>query len=167
MLTSEEFPEIIEDLTGDDTAMKSALLKVLWERPSADARILPYLSRLLYDKSPCLLSIPSLFGEIRWLAAHALAAERAALGIQKPVCLRQIVQPLETGDIVRAEYAAGIEARGGVDGLLHNFGILNDMGYLPLYDLNLSYWIEQEREQVPLQEPILRRAVPALAGRFA
>ncbi len=64
MLTAEEFPEIIEDLTGHDTSMKSALLRVLWEYPSADERILPYLSRLLYDKTPCVLSIPYYFGEI-------------------------------------------------------------------------------------------------------
>ena len=160
MLTTEEFPEIIEDLIGSDVSMKAALLRVLWQHPSADERILPYLSRLLYDKSPCLLSIPSLFGEIRWLAAHALAAERAVLGIQKPVCLRQVVKPLDTGGIVRAEYAAGIKPRGGVDGLLVNFAILNDMGYLPLYDLDLSYWIDTSRNKVLAQEPILLRTAP-------
>ena len=156
MLTEEEYPEIIADLTGNNTSIKSDLLRVLCQHPSADRRILPYLSRLLYDKSPCLLSIPYLFGEIRWLAAHALAAERAALGIQKPVSLRQVVKPLDTGDIVRAEYAAGIKPRGGVDGLLINFGILNDMGgYLPHYDLNLSYWIEEQRDEVPKQERLM------------
>ena len=117
MLTSEDFSEFVQDMIGDDVSLRADGLQVLWESPSADERVLPYLSRLLYDKSPCLLSIPYLFGEIRWLAAHALAAERAALGIQKPVCLPQVVKPLETGDIVRAEYAAGIEPRGGVDGL--------------------------------------------------
>lgn len=163
MLTRQEFTEFVEDITSGDLSSVVATLEDLRDYPSADARVLPYLSRLLYDKNPCVIAIPFVFAEVRWLAAHALAAERAALGIQKPVCLRQIVKPLDTGGIVRAEYAAGIEPRGGVDGLLMNFGILNDMGYLPLYDLNLSYWIEEEREQVPPQEPILYRAVPALA----
>ena len=163
MLTQEDFTEFVADMTGEDASLRAAGLQVLWECPSADRRVLPYLSRLLYDKTPCLLGIPYRFGEVRWLAAHALAAERAALGIQKPVKLRQVVTPLDTGGIVRAEYAAGIEARGGVDGLLINFGILNEMGYLPLYDLNLSYWIEQQREEVPSQEPTMIRALPALA----
>jgi hypothetical protein len=111
MLTGQEFTEFVEDITSGDLSPVVATVEDLRDYPSADARVLPYLSRLLYDKRACLVAIPFLFAEVKWLAAHALAAERAALGIQKPVRLRQVVTPLDTGGIVSAEYAAGIEQR--------------------------------------------------------
>ncbi len=77
--------------------------------------------------------------------------------------LHNVVKPLDTAGIGRAEEQAHIDGKGGIDGLLETFGILNDMGYLPLYDLNLCYWIEQQREEVPSQEPTMIRALPALA----
>lgn len=160
MLSNQELSEIIEELTNNEVSMKSAMLKVLWDDPAADARILPYLERLLYDKTPCLLAIPYRFGEIRWLAAHALAAERAALGIMKPVRLRNVVPPLDTAGVVSHEDKAGINGRGGVEGVLESFAILNEKGYLPRYDLELSYWMEQPTQGV---FPTLRARVPALA----
>lgn len=138
MLNNKELVELLEELTSEDASFRAATLKVLWEYPSADLRVLPYLEQLLNDKTPCILAIPYVFGEIRWLAAHALAAERAALGINEPIYLLNVVRPAETGDIIKAEYEAGIKARGGVDGLLENLALARALGYMPLYDLNLS-----------------------------
>lgn len=159
MLNNQELSEIIEDLTSSDASLRCAMLRVLWDDPAADARILPYLERLLYDKTPCLLAIPYRFGEIRWLAAHALAAERAALGIMKPVRLRNVVPPLDTGGVVNHEDKAGIDGRGGVEGVLENFAILNDRGYLPRHDVELSYWIEEPLEV----QPVMARLALAVA----
>jgi hypothetical protein len=138
MLNDKELVELIEDLTSEDAFFRAATLKVLWEYPSADPRVLPDLEELLNDKTPCILAIPYVFGEIRWLAAHALAAERAALGINEPIYLLNVVRPAETRDIIKAEYEAGIKARGGVDGLLENLALARSLGYMPLYDLDLS-----------------------------
>jgi hypothetical protein len=136
MLTDEEFNGTIQHLTGAKIGLRVGALKDLWQYPSADARVLPYLERLLYHKTPCLLSIPYILGDIRWLAAIALAAERAALGINESVRVR-VVRPAETMDIMRAADAADFSLRGGVDGLLADLAILRDMGYMPMIELEL------------------------------
>ena len=137
MLTDQEFTELLEDLASQDPSFRAVTLEVLWQFPSADARVLPYLERMLHDKAPCILGIPYVFGEIRWLAAYALATERAALGITEPVRLQNVVRPAETMDIMRAADAADFDLRGGVEGLLADLAILRDMGYMPMIDLNL------------------------------
>ncbi len=52
----------------------------------------------------------------------------------------------------------------GVDGLLINFAILNDMGQLPLYDLSLCSWIDTRHKKEPMQESILIRTTLALTS---
>ena len=137
MLTNEEFRETVKHLMGDDLFLRVAALENLRDDPSADERMLPYLERLLEDKTPCLVAIPFLYAEIRWLAAHALAAERAALGINQPVQLQNVVGPIYTGDIIAAEQLANINGQGGLEGVLESFAIVRDMGYLPRIDLDL------------------------------
>ena len=123
-------------MNRDEVVWRAAALQDLWEFPSADPRILPYLEERLHDKTPCLLAIPYVFGEIRWLAAHALAAERAALGINQSVRVT-VVKPAETLDIMAAECKADIDGEGGVEGLLESLAILRDMGYMPMTELNI------------------------------
>jgi hypothetical protein len=136
MLTLKEFTELLEDMNSNEFSLLVASLRDLWRYPSADPRVLPYLEERLNDKTPCILGYPYIFGEIRWLAAKALAAERAALGINEPVRVR-VVRPAETRDIIQGEYEAGIEARGGVEGLLENLALARDMGYMPMIELEL------------------------------
>ena len=143
-LTDQEFTELVEDLTGDNFSLRVATLQVLWEEPSGDKRILPHLERFLHDKTPCLLGVPYIFGEIRWLAAQALAAEREVQGMTEPVYLQNIVKPIYTEGISLAEKAAGVEFKWGVEGVLENLAILRDMGYLPMYDLEL--WPRRSQE---------------------
>lgn len=64
MLTDQELSEVVEDLTSSDASFRCVMLRVLWERPAADERLLPYLEYLLHDESPCLLAIPYRFGVI-------------------------------------------------------------------------------------------------------
>ncbi len=135
MLTNQEFPEFVEDITSGNVSQVVATLEDLRDYPSGDHRVLPYLEHLLHDKTPCILGIPLIFGEVRWLAAHALAAERATLGIRKAIRLRNVVKPINTARITYAEEAANIEFKGGVEGVLESLAILRDMDKLPLYDL--------------------------------
>lgn len=136
MLTDQEFIELLEDINSDELSLRVAAVKNLWRDPTADPRILPYLEELLHDTTPCLLGIPYIFGEIRWLAAKALAAERAALGINQLVRVR-VVKPVETSEIIKAEQKARLEGQWGVDGLLKNLAILRDGGYMPMIELEL------------------------------
>lgn len=95
-----------------------------------------------------------------------MAAERAAQGILEPVRLQNVVPPLSTGDVIAAEYEAGINGRGGVEGILESIGILNEMGYLPRYDLELSYWIDEDKheDEEDKEMPHMIERVPALAA---
>ena len=169
MLTNDDFAEFVQDMIGEDVPLRAAGLQVLWESPAADERLLPYLEYLLHDESPCLLAIPYRFGVVRWLAAQALAAERAALGILEPVRLQNVVKPLSTADVITAKYEAGIKGRGGVEGVLESIGILNEMGYLPRYDLELSYWIDEDKDEDKKDEavPHMIERTPDFIGAYA
>ena len=137
MLTEQDFIEWVEDLRSDDPAWRAVTLRTLWDMPTGDARILPYVEQLLYDKTPCVLGLPYIFGEIRWLAAKALAAERKTQGISTPVHVQNVVQPIYSSIITAAEEAAGLEYKPGIEGILENFWILRDMGYLPRIDMDI------------------------------
>lgn len=143
MLTNQDFMEFVEDLMGNDVSSRAIALDALWQYPSGDARILPYLERLLHDKALCLMGIPYIYGEIRWLAAHALVAERSKLAIGEPVELRNVVRPIDSKGARRARKAANLaRGRGGVEGVLERLEILRDMGYLAVYDLCLEPKVE-------------------------
>lgn len=167
MMTDQEFGEFVQDMMNGDITLRAASLRALWKRPSGDERFLPYLEQLLHDKTPCVLGFPYVFGEIRWLAAHALAAEQEVLGITKPVRLQNVVKPIYTAGISQAEQAAGVEFKWGVEGVLENLAILRDMDYLPMYDLNLSPSPKSRLVGAPASTPMEQRPrklklVPAL-----
>ena len=158
MLTNQEWKETVEHLTGNDVSLKVATLKDFWRFPSADPRPLPYLEDLLDDKTPCLLAIPYLFGEVRWLAAKALLAEREALNIRQPVRVQNVLRPLDMKEYTRARKAAQVELKVGVEGVLENIAILRDLGYLALIDLNLYPKVKEEPLELAYNAPVL---VPA------
>lgn len=139
MLSEYEVQEIIEDLDSQNTSMRVATLKDLRQDPSKDQRVLRHLERLLKDTTPGIVMLPYRFGEIRWLAAYALAAERAALGIKKPVHLQGVVRPFSTEEFVTIRNnAVGIEVKGGIEGVLKSMPILREQGKLPLYNLEIE-----------------------------
>jgi hypothetical protein len=138
MLSDYELDEMIEDLGSPKTSMRVATLEDLRQDPSKDPRVLPHLERLLRDTTPGIVMLPYRFGEIRWLAAHALAAERAALGIKEPVRLQSVVRPLSTEEFVAIRNKVGIEVKGGIEGVLKSMHTLREIGKLPLYDLELE-----------------------------
>jgi SNF2 family DNA or RNA helicase len=137
MLNDKEIQELIEDLSSPDVSIRVATLKTLCQDPSQDERVLPYLESLLGDTTPCIVMLPYRFGEIRWLAAKALVAERAALEYSEPVRLHNVVKPFDTEEARVLAASAGIKSRGGVEGVLETLTILREMGKLPLYDLDM------------------------------
>ena len=164
MLSKQEFNEFVEDISSGHSDLIVATLKDLRDYPSADKRVLPYLERLLDDKTPCLLAIPYIFGEIRWLAAKALLAEREALGIGESIFVPNVVRPIDTKGVMRAANAANIAIRGEVEGVLETLALARDMGHVPMSDLILY---PQPRTQangrVTTAPPVLM-PVPALAS---
>lgn len=137
-MAENDFEETLQNLQSDDISLRAAVLKTLMISPIADRRIVPHLESLLTDKTPCLVSLPYMFGEMRWLAAQALAKEYQALGIAETVRLPGVVVPLSSQQLAKAEQDARLHGRGGVDGRLEIFQKLNEMGKLPLYDLVLN-----------------------------
>ncbi|CCH32287.1 hypothetical protein ABZ816_33990 [Actinosynnema sp. NPDC047251] len=100
--------------------------------------MLPALEDLLGDDPPDLLAIPFLFGEVRWAAAQALAAERRASAVAEPVVLARVPLPLTSDGLSDLATDAGLPLRGGVEGKLASFVELRERGLLPLTDLRLS-----------------------------
>lgn len=147
MLNDNEFQELVEDLSSTDVFIRVATLKTLCQEPSEDERVLPHIEALLNDTTPCIVMLPYRFGEIRWLAAKALVAERAALGHREPVRLLAVVQPLNTEEFASLASAAGVKSRGGVDGVLEALTTLREMGRLPLYDLEFVPNIKNKQDE--------------------
>ena len=152
-MTDQDFNEFVEDMMNGDITSRASSVEALWKLPTGDKRFLPYLEQLLHDKTPCILGYPYIFGEIRWLAARALASERATLGISEPVQLPSVVRPAETMDIMRAADAANFRLRGGVDGMVADLAILRDMGYMPMIGLHYVPSVKSSATQTPTIEP--------------
>ncbi|BAY28162.1 helicase-like protein (plasmid) [Calothrix sp. NIES-2100] len=146
MLNDNEFQELVEDLSSTDVSIRVAALEILCQEPLEDERVLPHLEALLNDTTPCVVMLPYRFGEIRWLAAKALVAERAALGHSEPVRLHGVIQPFDTEEFTSLALAAGVKSGSGVDGVLKAFVILREMGRLPLYDLELVPNIKNKQD---------------------
>jgi hypothetical protein len=137
MLSDTEFQELAEDLSSPDVSIRVETLKCLYREPAADERVLPYLENLLDDDTISVIFLPYRFGEVRWLAAKALVAERAALGHSQPICLDNVFQPINIEEFALLAHSAGIKSSGGLDGVLEALVILRKMNRLPLYTLRL------------------------------
>ena len=134
-MNDQDFKEFFECLHSADVGLRSASLRSISARPTKDNRILIELENLLNDRSPCLVSIPMMFGEICWLAARALLQERAAQNINTIVQIPQVVRPLSVNELLDVAAAVGIESRkGGLAGSLEIFAQLRDADHLKRYD---------------------------------
>jgi hypothetical protein len=71
--------------------------------PTGNAQVITYLEQLAEDDRWCVVDwrIPYAFGELRWLAARLLACEYAYQGIEKPIILKDVIQPIRQVEIGR------------------------------------------------------------------
>jgi hypothetical protein len=136
MLDEAEFQDFVNIITEGDSKKIATWIKVLIGYPSGDPRLLPYLEALLDNKTLCIISIPFTHGEIRYLAAHALADERAKQGIDLPVKVT-VIQPLTAVQIGNLTREAGIESSLG-EGVFTKLQKLIDLKKAPTIDLNLN-----------------------------
>ena len=111
--TTSEVKSYLRSLEENDThdlAMSLCLVTETDRRPqpqpvpTGNEMIVSYLEQLVEDRRACVVDriTPYKFGEMRWLAARALACEYAYLGIENPIILEDVVQPM------RRSEAAGI-----------------------------------------------------------
>lgn len=94
MMTDDDFEFFVECIKHEDPQERVYALKRRRDVPSGDPRVLEHLEAALEDKTVCMLGLPPTFGEMRYLAAQALAAERSAQEIDEAVVLEDLPEPL-------------------------------------------------------------------------
>jgi hypothetical protein len=110
-LMSEEFnfETVVRRLADEDAQRVGGTLGALQEQPLGDSRIMSYLEKLLDDTRLCITQIkPYRYGEIRWLAGAALAAERKVHGIDDPVRIKDSFPPITQQEVYDLAIASGI-----------------------------------------------------------
>ncbi|WP_218079640.1 hypothetical protein [Anthocerotibacter panamensis] len=139
MLSDEDFQDISQSLRSEKTQERASALRCL-SANTDDPRLLPYIEPLLEDKTVCIVHIPIHYGEIRYLAATALAEVRAAVGVWEKVCVEFVV-PLNVTELNKIARATGIEERRGLpghEGTFELFARLREMGKLPMATIELD-----------------------------
>jgi hypothetical protein len=132
----DEVAYFLKQLSSANVQDRARALRSQSVRPLADPRLLARAEELLSDTTLCLLEIPYLFGEVRWRAAQAVAALRAALGKVEPVELRDVPVSLSAGKASQlAEQHGATSEQWGNDGLLECLAQLRERGLLPRRDI--------------------------------
>jgi hypothetical protein len=80
--------------------------------PTGNAEVITYLEQLVEeDRRMCIVDfrISYTFGELRWLAARVLACEYAYQGIEEPIILKDVVQPIRGYKYAKSDLYRKIE----------------------------------------------------------
>ncbi|MFC5747977.1 hypothetical protein [Actinomadura rugatobispora] len=137
MYTDDDLEQVLRDLASDVPRERVLTLQVLVYEPTGTERLLPRLRELLDDRTPALLGLPYLYGEVRWIAAHTLAKEYRACGIGERVVVADIPYPLGVNALGALAEAHHIVTRGGHEGCLAAFAELRARGLLEVTTLSL------------------------------
>ena len=134
--TDEDLQEFIDCIESDNAKELGQWLKAFQISPSQDVRILPYLEKLLTSQSVCIVynSEPLYYGEIRLLAAQALAAERAKLNIDEPVYCKLVV-PLVDNEVDTYASEIGIKVRYRIEDTIEALERLIELNRVPLMEV--------------------------------
>lgn len=128
----EEVEYVLERLQGDVTK-RCRMLHVLADHPLADERVIASLRLLLRDTTPCVVSRPYRFGEVRYLASRTLAWTLSELGRPARVSV-DTIPPMSTTELMTVARASGVSTAGhggGMEGVLRTFRVLQEAGHLP------------------------------------
>lgn len=128
--------KLLMRLESQNPRDRANVLRALATAPLADHRLLTAAERLLTDETLTLLSVPYVFGEVRCLAADAVAALRSALHSPDEVRLVQVPVSLSSDKIGALAREAGLEyAVGGIEGSLEMLHRLRELGLVPRRNL--------------------------------
>ena len=120
---------LLSRLSSPNPRERANVLRALATAPLADDRLLRPAEMLLTDETLTLFSIPYVFGEVRFLAADAVAALRRALHSSEEVRLLQVPVSLSSDKIGALAREAGLEySMGGVEGSLEMLNRLREVG---------------------------------------
>src|SRR5687767_14185155 len=113
--TESELNWYLEHLASDDTWNLALTLSTVAQigrepkpqpTPTGNAQVIAYLEQLVEDDRWCVVDhrIPYAYGEMRWLAARLLACEYAYQGIETPIILKDVIQPIRDVESGRQYY---------------------------------------------------------------
>jgi hypothetical protein len=122
-----------KQLAAADPESRVYSLKALAGTPIADDRLLRACEQLLDDRTITLLGIPYSYGEVRWVAADAVAAMRGAIGRKEPVVIDDVFAPVDGTRVGQLAEQAGIESSrtGGTRGAIETLERIAAAGKLP------------------------------------
>jgi hypothetical protein len=116
MTDSDDERFVLEQLRSADPRDRARALGVIAAQPTPDRALLAECERLLDDREVCVLTIPYSFGEVRFMAADAVARVRSALAIDEPVRLANTFC-FDINAVANLARQAGIAVKGGVETL--------------------------------------------------
>jgi hypothetical protein len=101
--SDDDIAHLVASLQSESTEERVTVLQVLTQAPTGDVRVCRAVEALLNDQTIHRLLIPIRFGEVRLLAAAALAAERRVSGDRSPVvvCSTPLLSVDEIGVLAR------------------------------------------------------------------
>lgn len=128
-------PEKYSYLADEKIEKRVAALKAHSRHPSGEPAVLPFLEAMLNDNRPHILMFPIRYGEVRWLAAEAVAAERKIQGITESVHLPKAIPLLSHEDL----FAIAIDADVPLyDEWQEIYVRLRELELLPNYDIDFE-----------------------------
>jgi hypothetical protein len=143
MFTEDDFLFFEECMTSDVPNDRKFAMMLRKNEPSGDPRVLPYLESALEDRTVLRVWIPITYGEVRVIAAYALAAERAAQGIDEPVEMGDMPAPLHTDVLGKLEVEHGItNSLSGDESGIMSYCTLRDLGLIPKITWGKKHWDE-------------------------
>jgi hypothetical protein len=135
-----ELEDLRQGLHSETADERAETLWAIARSPTGEASLLPVLEALLSDEAITVVALPRTYGEVRWAAAHALAAERKAAGLAEPVHLEQVLKPVASAALGEVRRAAGVDLpkSHGVAAEIFVVEELRRLGKLERYDLHLD-----------------------------
>ena len=110
---------------------RTTALNGLTAAPIPDPRLLARCEELLEDRTIALQGVPFTFGEVRWVAATAVAALRGVLNISVPVVILDAFPAVSGGKAIQLIREAGVEKASGPDGTIAALEVLAKIDRLP------------------------------------
>lgn len=132
-----EVAAILNELSAPDPRRRTLMLGVLVDAPSGRAELVARLQELLADIEVTVLGLPFLVGEVRWVAAHALAAEYQASAVERSVLLTDVPEPLNAEKLLELARSHHLRVDGDLGGLLTAYVNLRVRNLLVRGDLRL------------------------------
>jgi hypothetical protein len=132
-LSADEIRAFVDLLRGDQPTRRVSALKALRLAPTLEPAVVEAIEALLSDRQVAILSLPILYGELRYLAAETLAATRAVAGRMDDIVVLDpgygTLKPAALGQATRDAEAAGHRVP-ALDPL-ERYAWLRDHGLLP------------------------------------